>query len=111
MVEAGDLRVDKMVFGKKDGKADKSVILYNPNVILRNIPLEAYGYVVNGKSAIEWIMESYSVDVHKASGIKNDPNAWSTDPRYIVDLVKRVVRVSLETINIVNGLPSLEEMS
>jgi len=109
VMEPGDLRVDKMVFGKKDGKPDKSVILYNPHLALRDIPLEAYDYVVNGKSAIEWVMERYAVSVDKSSGIKNDPNEWSTDPRYIVDLVKRIVRVSVETARIVKALPALAE--
>lgn len=109
VMEPGDLRVDKMVFGKKDGKPDKSVILYNPHLALRDIPLEAYDYVVNGKSAIEWVMERYAVSVDKSSGIKNDPNEWSTDPRYVVDLVKRVVRVSVETARIVKALPTLAE--
>lgn len=102
-------RVQKMVFGKKDGKPDKTVIHYNANLILREVPLEAYNYVVNGKSAIEWIMERYAVTVDKASGIRNDPNDWSDDSRYIVDLIKRIVRVSLETVKIVGGLPPLNE--
>lgn len=107
VMEAGDLRVDKMTFGKKDGKPDKSVIVYNAHLTLRDIPLEAYDYVVNGKSAIEWVMERYAVAIDKSSGIKNDPNEWSPDPRYIVDLVKRIVRVSVETARIVKGLPVL----
>jgi predicted helicase len=106
---AGFYRVQKMVFGKKNGKPDKSVIIYNGNLTLRDIPPEAYDYVVNGKSAIEWIMERYAVTVDKASGIKNDPNDWSDDPRYIVGLLKRVVRVSVETVGIVGGLPALSE--
>lgn len=81
----------------------------NAYLILRDIPLEAYGYVVNGKSALEWMMERYAVTVDKASGIKNDPNDWSNDPRYIVDLIKRVVRVSLESVRIVGELPPLHE--
>lgn len=109
VMEAGDLRVDKMAFGKKDGKPDKSVIVYNAHLTLRDVPLEAYDYVVNGKSAIEWVMERYAVAIDKSSGIKNDPNEWSTDPRYIVDLVKRIVRVSVETARIVKGLPALSE--
>lgn len=107
VMEAGDLRVDKMAFGKREGKPDKSVIVYNPHLTLRDIPLEAYDYVVNGKSAIEWVMERYAVSIDKSSGIKNDPNEWSTDPRYIVDLVKRIVRVSVETARLVKSLPSL----
>jgi predicted helicase len=84
-------------------------MIYNAHLILRDIPLEAYGYVVNGKSAIEWIMERYAVTVDKASGIRNDPNDWSDDPRYIVDLLKRVVRVSLESVRLVGESPALGE--
>ena len=109
VMEPDDYLVTKMTFGKKDGKPDKSVIVYNPHLVLRDIPLEAYAYVVNGKPAIEWIMERYQVTVDKASGIKNYPNQWSDDPRYIVDLLKRVVRVSLESCRIVQELPPLNE--
>lgn len=109
VMEPGDYRVTKMVFGKKDGKPDKTVIVYNPHLTLRDIPLDAYNYVVNGKPALEWIMERYAVTTDKASGIKNDPNALSDDPRYIVDLIKRIVRVSLESVRIVAGLPALQE--
>ncbi|WP_198116800.1 DEAD/DEAH box helicase [Massilia rhizosphaerae] len=104
-----DYRVEKMAFGKKDGKADRSVIVYNSHLVLRDIPLEAYEYVVNGKSAIEWIMERYQVSTDKPSGIKSDPNEWSDDPRYIIDLLKRIVRVSIETSRIVKSLPALNE--
>lgn len=109
VMEPGDYRVTKMVFGKKEGKPDKTVIVYNPQLTLRNIPLDAYNYVVNGKPALEWIMERYAVTTDKASGIKNDPNAWSDDPRYIVDLLKRIIRVSLESVRIVASLPALQE--
>jgi len=77
-------------------------------ITLREIPLDAYDYVVNGKSALDWVMERYQVKTDKDSGIVNDPNAWSEDPRYIVDLVKRVVRVSMETLRLVEALPKLE---
>jgi len=109
LAAAERFRVAKMGFGKKDGRPDKSVILYNSHVTLSGIPLEAYDYVVNGKPALEWIMERYQVTKDKDSGIVNDPNEWSKDPRYIVDLVKRLVRVSLETVKIVNSLPALQE--
>ena len=109
VMEGNDYRVTKMTFGKKEGKPDKSVVVYNGNLTLREVPLEAYGYVVNGKSAIEWIMERYAITTDKASGIRNDPNDWSDDPRYIVDLLKRIVRVSVETVRIVGSLPALNE--
>ena len=108
-MEDPDYRVDKMVFGKHGGKKDKSIIIYNQHLNLKGIPLEVYSYEVNGKSALEWVMERYAVSIHKASQIKNDPNDWSDDPRYIIELVKRVVRVSIETVRIVSALPPLNE--
>ncbi|EPV9121880.1 DEAD/DEAH box helicase family protein [Pseudomonas aeruginosa] len=112
VMEPDDYRVSKMVFGKKDGKPDRTVIVFNAHLTLRDVPLEAYEYVVNGKSAIEWIMERYQVSVDPASGIKNDPNDWCTehgDPRYILDLLKRIVRVSIESQRLVKSLPPLNE--
>lgn len=102
--------VEQMRFGKVGKAEDKSTILYNASVTLSGIPLEAYDYIVNGKSAIEWLMERYAVTTHKESGIRNDPNDWAKeqgDPRYILDLVKRIIRVSLETVAIVKTLPPL----
>ncbi len=107
VTDPDEYRVTHMAFAKRDGKPDKTAIIYNAHLTLRGIPLEAYDYVVNGKSAIEWIMERYAVTINKDSQIRNDANdwQWSEDPRYIVDLVKRVVRVSVETMGIVEGLP------
>ena len=96
-----------MTFGKRN--KDKTIIVYNSHLTLSEIPLEAYDYIVNGKSALEWIIERYQLTKDKDSGITNDPNDWSDDPRYIIDLVKRIVRVSLETVKIVNSLPTLKE--
>lgn len=104
-----DFRVAKMRFGKKDKAEDRSVIIFNSHLTLTGIPSEAYDYVVNGKPAIEWIMERYQYDTDKPSGIINDPNDWSDDPTYIVNLVKRIVRVSIETVRIVKSLPPLAE--
>lgn len=105
-------RVEKMRFGKKDSKmADKGVIYYNSGITIENIPLEAYDYVVNGKSAIEWIMERYAVTVNKDSGISNDPNDWAAehdDEKYIFNLLLRIITVSLETMKIVRSLPELK---
>lgn len=105
---ADDYIVEKMKFKSKQ---DKSVIVYNNHITIKNIPLEAYDYVVNGRSAIEWIMERYQVKIDKASQIKNDPNDWAkehNDPTYILDLLLSVITVSLETMKIVKGLPKVE---
>ena len=106
--ESGHFRVEKMRFPNKE---DKSVIEYNPWIKLTHIPLEAYEYVVNGRSAIEWIMERYQIRTDKDSGITNDPNDWATEhgkPRYILDLLLSVITVSLETLKIIQGLPKLD---
>lgn len=106
---AAQYRVEKMKFGK--GK-DKSVIHYNDVITVRDIPLAAYDYVVNGKPAIEWVMERQSVTTDKASGIVKDANAWATetvgDPRYPLSLLLRVITVSLETTKLVASLPPLD---
>ncbi len=102
-------RVDKMTFAKTNKVLDKTTLIYNRHLTLSGIPLETYEYIVNGKSALDWIIERYQVTTDKDSGIKNDPNDWSEDPRYILDLVKRVVRVSVETVRIVKGLPGVLE--
>ncbi len=97
--------VQKMRFPRK---VDKTTIAYNAQVTLSGIPERAYEYVVNGKSAIEWMMDRYQVKVDKASKIKNDPNLYSENPRYIIDLLKRVVAVSINTVNIIEKLPPFE---
>lgn len=105
-------RVEKMRFGKLDSKtADKRIIHYNAGITIENIPLEAYDYVVNGKSAIEWVMERYAVKTDPASLIANDPNDWCrehNDPKYIYNLLLRIITVSLETMKIVRSLPKLK---
>ncbi|WP_307077684.1 DEAD/DEAH box helicase [Streptomyces canus] len=101
-------RVAKMKIPKVKGQPDRSTIVYNHRVTLTNIPEEAYRYQLGARSAIEWIIDRYQVKVDRDSEIVNDPNDWSDDPRYIIDLLKRIVTVSLETMKIVDGLPSLD---
>ncbi len=103
--ENGFYKVEKMRFPRKD---QKDTILFNSKIIIENIPAKAYEYVVNGKSAIEWIMERYQITTHKDSGIKNDPNDWADEvgnPRYILDLLLSIITVSIKTVDIVNSLP------
>ena len=105
--EQGTFRVDKMRFPDKQ---DKTSIEYNPWITISHIPLEAYDYVINGRSAIEWVMDRYQIKTDKASGITNDPNDWATEqgkPRYILDLLLSVISVSVKTVHIVKGLPGV----
>lgn len=106
--------VKKMKFGKKRDaesgklKKDKSTIIFNSDITIKDIPEKAYEYVVNGRSAIEWIMDQYQVKTDKKSGITDDPNDFSDDPKYIFNLLLRIINVSLQTVDLVNSLPKLE---
>ncbi|PLS23794.1 DEAD/DEAH box helicase [Bifidobacterium imperatoris] len=121
VMEVGDSanpgRTEKMTYPKKIKNAetgkkvpDLTVLKVAENLTIEGIPLRAYEYVVNGKSAIGWLIDRYKVTTDKKSGITNDPNDYSDNPRYIVDLAERVIRVSMETLDIVEGLPALEEL-
>jgi predicted helicase len=110
-------RVGKMSFAKvRDAQtkklvADRSRIVYNSRITLGGIPEEAYRYMLGPRSAVEWIIDRFQVKTDKPSGIDNDPNDWSrevADPRYIIDLLARIVTVSLETMKIVDALPTLD---
>ena len=105
-----DLRVKKMRYGGTAREADRSVIVVNNHITLSGIPDEAQRYDINGRSALDWLIDRYQVKTDKDSGITNDPNAWGIehgDPRYIVDLIARIVRVSVETMKVVDGLAGL----
>ena len=105
MLDDTDFRVTQMKFANK---VDKSTVIYNSKITMTDIPLEAYEYVVNGKPAIEWVMERQAVTTHKESGIVNDANDWAIEtmgnPRYPLELFQRVITVSIETMKIVNSL-------
>ena len=100
--------IDKMRFKSKQ---DKSTIIYNGNISIENIPDSAYEYIINGKSAIEWIIERYCVSQDTKSLIKNDANDWAREhqkPRYILDLLLSVINVSVQTVDIIKALPKLK---
>ena len=104
----GGYEVTKMKHPKNGKDADLTRIIYNERITLENIPAEAYEYVINGRSAIGWVMERYQIKTDKASGITSDPNDWAREhgrPRYILDLLLSVINVGARTAGIVRGLP------
>lgn len=105
-------RVKKWAFGKNGKEKDKTTVIYNPNITMENIPIKAYDYVVNGKPALEWVMERQVVKTDKKSGIVNDANDYANEtmgnPAYPLELFQRVITVSLETMKIVRSLPKLD---
>ncbi|MFB1487734.1 MULTISPECIES: DEAD/DEAH box helicase [unclassified Thiocapsa] len=108
-------RVEKMKFGGKRPNLDKTTVIYNSNITITGIPLESYEYIVNGKPALEWVMERQCVKTDKNSGIVNDANRYAIetagDPAYPLKLFQRVITVSLETMEIVKALPLLGDLS
>ena len=106
IIGSGDFRVKKMRLSK-----DKTTLTYNEHITIKNIPPRSFEYVVNGRSPLEWIIERYQIKTDKASGIINNPNDWSLEhdnPRYILDLILSSITVSLKTLDIVYGLPTIE---
>lgn len=112
-----DFYVSKMKHPKvknSEGKSvnDLSTVIYNQAITVRDIPLDAYNYIVNGKPAISWVIERQAVTTDKKSGIVNDANEWATEtmnnPAYPLELLQRVITVSLETNKIVSNLPPLD---
>ena len=105
-------RVQKMRWGGTSKAPDYSTIVYNEWITLAGIPDEAHEYAVGPRSGLAWLIDRYQVTTDKSSSIVNDPNDWGMEqgqPRYILDLVKRIVTVSIETMRIVRAMPTLEE--
>ena len=102
----------KMKFGKNGKDNDKTTVIYNTNITITNIPLIAYEYIVNGKSALEWVMDRHVVKLNKDSGIINDANDYANEtmqnPAYPLQLFQRVITVSLKTMEIITNLPDLD---
>lgn len=99
-----------MRYVKRGRETDRSTISYNPRITVSGVPDEAHRYMLGSRSAVDWILDRYQVRTDKASGIVNDPNDWSREvgnPRYILDLLARVVTVSVETMRLVDALPPL----
>lgn len=105
--------IQQLRWGGKQRNPDKSKIIYNDNVTLLGIPDDAHEYIVGTRTALEWLIDRYQVKIDKTSGLVNDPNAWANEqdePRYILDLVKRIVTVSVETVKTVRSLPMISEI-
>ncbi|MBU8729865.1 DEAD/DEAH box helicase family protein [Cytobacillus oceanisediminis] len=106
--KGNDFRVEKIKFAKK-GFRDK--IIFNKNITINNIPEKAYEYIVNGRPAIEWIMDQYQFKLDKKTGIIEDPNGFSKDEKYVFNLLLRIINVSILTIELIEQLPEFEVLN
>mgnify|MGYP001033576231 FL=1 len=93
---------------KHPRRGQLDTIIFNEDIVITDIPERAYEYVVNGKAAIEWIIDQYQVKKDKKSGIVDDPNEFSDNPKYIFNLLLSIINVSMQTIDLVESLPFLE---
>jgi predicted helicase len=104
-LDASELyRVGKIRYGKSN---DKSTIIFNQYITLRAIPAEYYSYLINGKTPIDWVVDRYVVNDDSDSGILNDPNEFSTDPKYVFNLLLSVIAMTKKIIELQKNLPKL----
>ena len=106
--EFGDFKIKKLRFISKD---DRSILVYNDKILIKNIPVKSFEYVVNSRSPLEWIIDRYQVKTDSASGIENNPNDWCSehgDEKYILNLILSCITVSLKTLEIVENLPEVD---
>ena len=103
-IESEDVPLSYRVEDKMRLSTDKTSLRVNSSLTLSGIPRETFQYRLGNRSALEWVIDQYQVKEDKRSGIRSDPNR-ADDEEYIVRLVGQVVRVSLETVRIVAGLP------
>src|SRR5699024_490101 len=106
-------KVNKIRFAKirnDEGKLinDKTTIIFNKDITIENIPEQAYEYIINGRSAIEWIIDQYRIKTDKKSGITDDPNEYSNSEKYIFDLLLSIINVSVQTVDLVESLPKMD---
>lgn len=98
----------KILNSEGENVNDLTRIIYNTEIEIIDIPEKAYNYVINGKSAINWIMSEYQIKTNKASGITDNPNDFSEDSKYILNLLLSVINLSLKTLDLIDSLPELE---
>jgi predicted helicase len=100
--------IRKIRYSKSKGKSDYSKLILNEKYVLEGIPLEVQDYKISGRSALDWVIDRYEIKEDSASGIIQDPNKWSSNEPYILNLIGKVVTVSIETVKLINQLPDFE---
>jgi predicted helicase len=110
LLEAEDIyRLKKLRFSKlKDGRVDKSTIIFNGVISIKNIPDSANELLINGRTGMEWLLDQLRVSKDKDTGIVNDPNKYSDDPRFLLELVLRVIGVSVSSAEVLKKMPKFE---
>jgi predicted helicase len=103
--------VEKLRYSRNGKEKNKTSIVFNSGIIIDAIPEIAHEYKIGSRSALDWVVDRYQNKSNGPSGISNDPNDWAEeqgDPSYIIDLLARIVTVSVETVKIMKSLPPLD---
>ncbi len=106
---SNDYTIDQIKFQKRNGIVQKDTILYNSSITISEIPTKAYDYIINGKSAIDWIIERFVYSVDKESKLLNDPNKLFGS-KYVFDLLLSIISLSIKTQELVSLLPEYKEI-
>ena len=106
--ELAKVPVRKIRYSKSKGKSDYSKLILNEKYVLEGIPVEVQDYKISGRSALDWVIDRYEVKEDSASGIIQDPNKWSSNEPYIMNLIGKVVTVSIESVKLINQLPDFD---
>ncbi len=113
-LDPSDFKVERLSYLKAGKSIDKSVVVFNNNLQVRGIPLEAHDFKIGAKSAVDWVVERFKITVDKASGLINDPNDWAKESGsadYLYQLLAKVVTVSLETTKLLDQMPKFPKFS
>ncbi len=100
--------VQRLRYDKSSGDVDRTRLIVNDSLVLTDIPIEAHDYDISGRSALDWVVDRFEIKKDIDSNIIQDPNSWSTEPSYGVNLIGRITHISVETIKIIESLPDFE---
>ncbi|WQX42732.1 DEAD/DEAH box helicase [Helicobacter pylori] len=84
-------------------KKEKDRIIYNHHITITKIPKKAFDYVINGKSAIDWVIERYQKTMDKESLIENNPNDYAGG-KYVFELLCRVIKLSEKSVDLIEKI-------
>jgi predicted helicase len=85
---------------------DAGVIVLDSETQLTGVPPEAWSYKLGNRSALEWILDQYKEKTPKDPTIraKFSTYRFADHKEKVIDLLTRVTRVSVETMEIVEAM-------
>jgi predicted helicase len=103
----GSINISSLKYDKNGSKLDKTRLIVNGSLAISDIPDDVHLYDISGRSALDWVIDRHQVKEDPKTRITQDPNEWSSSPSYVLDLVGRVIQVSLDTVSLTASLPKI----